>query len=131
MKCDHNSMLKFILKIHLLDIISSRYEGTEIVLTLDGARFASCIAHITYRVKVVDIRVRDLKHYDLPLNFQSYEHSYMFEIHLMKDTKDGHKYFKEFFEWEREVSKKIIPAYNSHSEVKLMKALFLVDLSAA
>ena len=114
-----------------LDIISSRYEGTEIVLTLDRARFILHIAYITYGVKVVDIRARDPKHYDLLLNFQSCKHSYMFKMYLIKDTKDRYKYFKEFFKWGREISKKGIPAYNLYSEVKLMKVLFLVDLSVA
>ena len=131
MKCNYNSMLKFILKIYSLSIISSRYEGTKIALTLDRARFTSHIAHITCQVKLVNIRTRDPKHCDLLLNFQSCEYSYVFEMNLTKDTKDGYKYFKEFFKWGREISKKGIPACNLYGEVMPIKVSFPVDLSAA
>ena len=102
MKYDYNSILKFILKMYLLNINSSRYKGTKIVLILDRTRFILHIAYIMYRVKVFNIRVRYLKRRNLLMNFQSYEYSFMFEMHLMKDTKDGYKYLKEFFKWKRD-----------------------------
>ena len=108
MKCEYNSILKFIIKMYSLDTIYSRYEGVEIALTLDRARFISYIAHIMHRAKVVDIRARDPKHHDLPLNFQSHEHSHVFKMYLMKGTKDRYKYFKLFFAWEKEISKNSI-----------------------
>ena len=77
-----------------LDTMCSKNEGAEIVLNLDGARFTNHTAHVACGVKVVDIRSRDLKRSYLLLNFQIRDHSYVFEMHLMKGTKDGHKYFR-------------------------------------
>ena len=42
-------------------------------------------------------------------------------MYLMKDTKDGYKYFKLFFEWGKEISEKGVPAYSSYDKIKLMK----------
>ena len=41
-----------------LNRISSKYEGIEVVLALDGARFTLHIAHLIHGFKV-NIRVRD------------------------------------------------------------------------
>ena len=131
MKCDCNIILKFVLKMCSLDKISSRHEGVEIALTLDGAIFTSHAAHVACGVKVVGVRARDPKCRDLPLNFQSREYSYVFKMYLMKDTKDGHEHFKKFFEWGREISEQGTPACASRAELKPMKVPFPVDLSAA
>ena len=61
MKCECNSVLKFIIKMRSLDTMYSKNEGIEIALTLDGARFASHAAHVACGVKVADTRARNPK----------------------------------------------------------------------
>ena len=72
-----------------LDRICLKYKGTEIVLTLDGFKFAAYIAYVVCRVKVVDIKEIDPKYRNLLLKFQRHKYSCIFEIHLIKDTKYG------------------------------------------
>ena len=118
MKCECDSMLKFITKILSFDTTCFKHEGAEIALTLDGSRFTSHAAHVACGVKVSEIRGRDPKRRDLLLHFQSREYSYAFEMHVTKDAKGGHECFKEFFAWGEYISEKGTPACSSYDEIK-------------
>jgi len=90
-------MLKFILKMHRLDKIAVD-SAIEIYATLNGAKFTNHMSHVTCGLKIVDIRAIDPNTNQLLLNFQSRDLSFVFESHLMKDTKESYKHFKTFFD---------------------------------
>ena len=77
LKFNYNQLLKFILKMHSLDKIAENSK-VEIYAILDGAKFTNHIAHVTCRIKVINIRAIDSKINDLLLNFQSRELSFIF-----------------------------------------------------
>ena len=51
-------------------------------------------------------------------SIQSQDNSYVVEMHLMKDTKEGYKAFTIFFEFYNNVSKKDLSAYNKGPAIK-------------
>ena len=95
LKFNYNQLLKFILKMYRLDKIAVN-SAIETCATIDGANFTSHVSHVTCGLKIVDIRAIDPKTNKLLLNFQSRDLSFVFESHLMKDTKEGYNHFKDF-----------------------------------
>ena len=92
---DCDQLLKFILKMHSLEKVAENTE-VEICSTWDGSTFTNNASHVTRGMKVIDTRAIDPKTNDLLVNFQSRELSFVFECHLMKDTKEGHAFSSIF-----------------------------------
>ena len=55
---DYNNLLKFVFKMHKLDLLASELEGIEISLTLDGAVLTNNLSHVTCGVKIIIVCTR-------------------------------------------------------------------------
>lgn len=75
------------------------------------------------------MRVLDLKTNNLSLDFESRELSFVFEYHLMKDTNEGCKYFKDFFDWVNKIGKEGLPSCTHRLKVHPLQATAPADLS--
>lgn len=100
-------ILKFLLKIYKLDLLAERTNNVEIAITLDGSKLTKQLFHVTAGLKIVDVHAWHPKLDTLLLptdvetsghsSIQSRDNSYVVEMHLMKDTKEGYKCFTNFF----------------------------------
>ena len=92
-----------------LDILDENTENIEIAITLDDSKLTNRLFHVTAGLKIVDVHARHPKLGTLLLStdvetsgissIQSCNNSYIVEMCLMKDTKEGYKYFTDFFEF--------------------------------
>lgn len=90
-----------------LDILAENIENIKIAIKLDSSKLAQRLFHIIADLKIVDVHSRYPKLGTLLLStdietsriysIQSCDNSYIVEIHLMKDTKDGYTFFTIFF----------------------------------
>ena len=67
------------------------------------------MGHVTFGMKVIDVRGIDQKPNDSLLNFQSRDLSFIFKFHLMKDTKECYTHFKDFFDLVEHIEKDGLP----------------------
>ena len=112
-----------------LDSIAEQEEGIELSLTLDGAKFTNHITHVTCSIKVVDVRARDPINKNLLINVQSRDLSFVFKCHLMKDTKEGYKFFNNFFYCGKTLIEVGLPECKVRKKVRLLKITIPTDLS--
>ena len=113
-------MLNFFLRIYRLDSLAALESDVEVEITLDGARLTSNLFHVTAGMKVVDCRSKHPIEGNFLLthgNLQSRDNCFAFELHLMKDIKEGYNFFKNFFNFFRAVQ------LNSVAEDKYGKAI--------
>ena len=61
---------------------------------------------------------------------QSWDNSYVVEIHLMKDTKEGYKKFTIFFDFYNNVGKNGLAACNKGRAIKSLKVISPQDLKS-
>ena len=101
-------LLKFSLKMYGLDELAETCDDIEISITLYGTKLTSNLFHVTAGLKIVDVRAKEPETGKLLMafgNLQSRDNSIVMELHLMKDSKDGYKYFKPFFQFFAAVEK--------------------------
>lgn len=70
----------------------------EIASTLDESKYTNHLSHVIHSIKIIDIGSRDPSNALRLVSFQNRNLSYVFECYLMKDTKYGYIFFKDFFE---------------------------------
>ena len=93
---DYKKLLKFIFKICKLGILANKVKGIEIALTLDRAKLINNLSHVTCSSKIIDVQVRYPCTNKLVFNFQSWDYSFIFESHVIKDSIEAYKYLKGF-----------------------------------
>ena len=106
---NYTHILKFLLKMYKLDVLAEVTEDVKIAITLDGSKLTKQLFHVTAGLKMIDIHSWNPKLDTLLLqtnvktsgmsSIQSWDNSYVVEMHLMKDTKEGYKAFTKFFEF--------------------------------
>ena len=111
-------LLKLVLRMYRLSDIAEN-SPVEVAITLDGSKLTSSLFHVTCGIKICDVRTRDPISGELLLlveensvvksTMQSRDHSIMFKMHLMKDTKDGYKNFRDFFNFFKKVEEEGLP----------------------
>ena len=133
-------ILKFLLKMYKLDVLAEVTDNVEIAITLDGSKLTKQLFHVTAGLKVVDVHARHPKLGTLLLptdvessghsSIQSRDNSYVVEMHLMKDTKEGYKCFNNFFEFYNNVGKNGLPACDKGRAIKKLKVVSPQDLKS-
>ena len=84
-----------------LDILAETTDNIEIAITLDGSKLTNRLFYVKGGLKIVDVHARHPKLGTLLLStdvetsgissMQSCDNSYVVEMHLMKDNKEGNK----------------------------------------
>ena len=126
-------ILKFLLKMYELDLLAEQTNNVEIAITLDGSKLTKQLFHVTAGLKIVDVHARHPKLDTLLLptdvetsghsSIQSRDNSYVVEMHLMKDTKEGYKCFTNLFDFYNGVGKNGLPACNKGRSIKKLKVV--------
>ena len=113
--------------------MSENTENVEIAITLYGSKLTNRLFHVTLVLKIVDVHARHLKLGTLLLSMDvetsgissmlSRDNSYIVEIYLMKDTKEGYKYFTDFFQFYTNVGKEGLSAYKYGRKIRKLKVV--------
>ena len=137
---NYTHILKFLLKMYKLDILAKSTENVEIAITLDGSKLTNQLFHVTAGLKIIDIHARHPKLDTLLLptdvetsgmsSIQSRDNSYVVEMHLMKDTKEGYKAFTKFFEFYNHVGKYGLPRCDKGLAIKKLSIVSPQDLKS-
>ena len=116
-----------------LDILAENTDNVEIAITLDGSKLTNRLFHVIAGLKIVDDHARHPKLCTLLLStdvetsgissMQSRDNSYVVEMRLMKDTKEGYKYFNDFFQFYINVRKEGLSAYEYGCKIKKLKVV--------
>ena len=140
LRFDYIQLLKFLLKMYKLDVLAELTGNIEIVITLDGSKLTKQLFHVTAGLKITDIHARHPKLDILLLptdvetsghsSVQSRDNSYVVEMHLMKDTKEGYKKFTIFFDFYNNVRKNELAACDKGYAIKSLKVVSPQDLKS-
>ena len=123
-----------------LDILAENTDNVEIAITLDGSKLTNRLFHVTAGLKIVDVHARHPKLGTLLLStdvetsgissMQSRDNSYVVEICLMKDTKEGYKYFTDFFQFYTNVGKEGLSACKYGRKIRKLKVVSPQDMKS-
>ena len=138
LRFDYIHLLKFLLKMYKLDVLAELTGNVEIAITLDGIKLTKQLFHVTAGLKITDIHAHHPKLGTLLLptdietsghsSVQSRDNSYVVEMHLMKDTKEGYKCFTDFFEFYVKVGEDGLPACEHSHIIKKLKVVSHQDM---